>query len=162
MGKIASAALVLALLCAGRSSGQVASSQLIEHSREYDGKAVEYSGELIGEPLRRADHLWINVSDGDNAIGIWVRRSFMPPVRYFGTYSARGDTVLVRGLFHKSCPEHGGDMDIHAEAIAVVAPGEARQHRVKAASLAWVLGLFALALPAFVAWRRRERFLGGT
>jgi hypothetical protein len=161
MGKIASAALALALLCAGRSSGQVASSQLIERSREHDGKLVEYRGELIGEPLRRADHLWINVSDGGSAIGIWVRRSVMPAVRYFGSYSARGDTVLVRGLFHKSCPEHGGDMDIHAEAIAVVAPGEPKQHRVKAASLIWALGLFAPALLAFVSWRRRERFLGG-
>jgi len=135
---------------------------LIEHSREYDGKSVEYRGELIGEPMRRGDHIWINVSDGGNAIGIWVRRSIMPVVRYFGSYSRRGDTVLVRGLFHKSCPQHGGDMDIHAEAVAPVVPGEPKRHPVKAASLAWAMGAFALAFPAFVLWRRRERFLGGT
>jgi hypothetical protein len=162
MAKIASVALVLALLGSGNSSGQAASSQLIERAREYDGKPVEYRGELIGEPLRRGDHLWINVSDGDKAIGIWVRRSAMPAVRHFGSYSVRGDTVLVRGLFHTSCPEHGGDMDIHAEAIINVARGETKRHQVKAVSLAWALGLFTLAFLAFVSWRRRERFLGGT
>ncbi len=162
MGKIAPIALVLALLGSAGSSAQVSSNQLIERARAYDGKPVEYRGELIGEPMRRGDHLWINVSDGGLAIGVWVLRSAMPAVRHFGAYSARGDTVLVRGLFHKGCPEHGGDMDIHAEAISIVAPGETKRHQVKAASLAWALGLCTLAFLALLYWRRRERFLGGT
>jgi len=162
MGKIAPVALALVLLGSASWSGQVSSSQLIERSREYDGRPVEYQGELIGEPMPRGDHIWINVSDGSNAIGIWVRQSIMPAVRYFGAYSVRGDTVLVRGLFHRSCPEHDGDMDIHAEAISIVAPGETERHQVKAASLAWALGLCTLAFLALLSWRRRERFLGGT
>jgi hypothetical protein len=162
MGKIAPVALVLVLLGSAGWPSQVSSSQLIERSREYDGKPVEYGGELIGEPMRRGGHLWINVSNGGLAIGVWVPKSAMPAVRYYGAYSARGDTVLVGGLFHKSCPEHGGDMDIHAESIIVVTPGETIRHQVKTASLAWALGLCALALLAFLSWRRRERFLGGT
>ncbi len=161
MGKIAAIATLLALLASAGWSDPVSSRQLIEHSREYDGKPVEFRGELIGESMRRGEHLWINVSDGDSAIGVWVPRSAVPAVRYFGAYSVRGDTVLVRGLFHRSCPEHGGDMDIHAEAITIVAPGETVSHLLKPAAMAWASGLCALALLAFLLWRRRERFLGG-
>ncbi len=162
MGKIATVALLLALLGWASWSDPVSSRQLIGHSRDFDGKPVEFKGELVGEPMRRGDHLWLNVSDGDSAIGIWVPAPAMPAVRYFGAYSVRGDTVLVYGLFHRSCPEHGGDMDIHAEAITIVAPGEAVSHLLKPAAMAWASGLCALALLAFLFWRRRERFLGRT
>jgi len=162
MGKIAPVALLLALLSPAGWADLVSSRQLIERSREYDGKPIELKGELIGEPMRRGDHLWLNVSDGDSAIGVWVLRSAVPAVRYFGVYSVRGDTVLVRGLFHRSCPEHGGDMDIHAEAITIVAPGETVSHLLKPAAMAWASGLCALALLAFLLWWRRERLLGRT
>ena len=162
MGKIATVALLLALLGSAGWSDPVSSRQLIGHSRQFDGRPVEFRGELIGEPMRRGDHLWLNVSDGDSAIGVWVLRSAVPAVRYFGVYSVRGDTVLVRGLFHRSCPEHGGDMDIHAEAITIVAPGETVSHLLKPAAMAWASGLCALGLLSFLLWRRRERFLGGT
>jgi hypothetical protein len=162
MGKIAPVALLLALLGSAGWSDQVSSRQLIESSRQFDGKPVKFKGELIGEPMRRGGHLWLNVSDGDFALGVWAPLSALPAVRHFGMYSARGDTVLVRGLFHRSCPEHGGDMDIHAEAITIVAPGETIRHQVKASSAAWALGLCGLALLSFLLWRRRERYLGRT
>jgi hypothetical protein len=162
MGKIAKLVFLLALLGSAGWSDPVSSRQLIGHSRDFDGKPVEFKGELIGEPMRRGDHLWLNVSDGDSAIGVWVLRSVVPAVRYFGVYSVRGDTVLVYGLFHRNCPEHGGDMDIHAESITIVAPGETVSHLLKPAAMAWASGLCALALIAFLFWRRRERFLGRT
>jgi hypothetical protein len=53
-------------------------------------------------------------------------------------------------------------MDIHAEAVFPVAAGEMNRYEIKAASAAWASGLLVFALLAFVAWRRRERFFGGT
>jgi hypothetical protein len=144
-------------LSAGSAFGQVSSSRLIEEARAFDGQTVEYSGELIGEPLPRSDNVWINVHDGSNALGVWVGREVLPAVRYFGSYRASGDWVRVRGVFHRSCPEHGGDMDIHAVHIERLAAGELTRHPVRADRAAEAAGLLVFGGVVFLLWRKREK-----
>ena len=38
-------------------------------------------------------------------------------------YYQFGDTIRVKGIFHKNCPEHNGESDIHAQALAVIKKG---------------------------------------
>lgn len=109
----------------GALAQQVSSADLIDHAAAYDGKTVVFKGEVIGDRMVRNEYAWINVNDGANAMGIWVRRELAGAITLTGGYTAQGDTVQVLGVFHRSCLEHGGDMDIHAQSLEVVKKGAA-------------------------------------
>jgi hypothetical protein len=102
----------------------VGSLELINNAKQYDGKTVIYQGEAIGDIMIRADHAWIHLNDGYIAIGVWVRKDGLKDIAYLGNYRAKGDIIEVTGVFHRCCPEHGGDLDIHAWEIRKIAPGE--------------------------------------
>jgi len=95
----------------------ISSSELIKNAKDYDGKTVLYGGEVIGDIMRRGDFAWINVNDGQNAIGVWIDASMLKEITYTGSYRSKGDVVDIAGEFHRACPEHGGDLDIHARAL---------------------------------------------
>lgn len=101
----------------------VSSTELINNAKLYDGKEVKYSGEAIGDVMARGAFAWANINDGANAVGIWVSRSLAGNIGYTGSYKSIGDAVEVVGTFHRACPEHGGDLDIHAQALRRAAPG---------------------------------------
>jgi len=151
--------VTLLVLPAGAFAG-VSSAELIEKGAEYDGKPVDYTGEVIGDTMHRGDHLWVNVSDGQNALGVWIASDALPAIRHFGTYRARGDMVRIQGIFHRACAEHGGDMDLHAATVAVVTPGASTPHEVQGTSLILAGDLLFTSLVAFLLWRRREKVQG--
>ena len=137
--------------------GQVGSAGLIERAKELDGREVNFVGEAIGEPMRRGDHVWLNLLDSGGAIGIWAKRAYLPAIRFFGSAAARGDTLRVRGIFHRSCQEHGGDLDIHAMALEVVARGELTPVTLHGGRMALAAGLLLAAAVAFLLWRARQK-----
>jgi len=100
------------------------SSELINNAKQMDGQRVIYKGEVIGEVMIRGDFAWINLNDGVNAVGIWVNRGLIKDVFYAGSYKFRGDILEIEGIFHRSCPEHGGDFDIHADIVRKVESGK--------------------------------------
>lgn len=99
------------------------SLDLLNNAKQYDGKTVNYKGEVIGDVMIRGDYAWVHVNDGTIAIGIWAPKSLIKGIRYAGDYHKKGDTVEVSGTFHQSCSEHGGDLDIHASEIKKVTSG---------------------------------------
>jgi len=103
----------------------VTSSQLIENAKQYDNQSVVFQGEAIGEVMRRGNFAWVNINDGTNAIGIWVSEEMSKEINYLGSYKAKGDILEVEGIFHRACPQHGGDMDIHAQVIKKIQAGHA-------------------------------------
>jgi hypothetical protein len=112
------------LLVAGRPGEAASSNELIAEAKLFDGAHVLYGGEIIGEVLRRGDHAWINVYDGNNAIGVWVPSVLLQNVKHTGGYKWLGDRIRVHGIFHRACLEHGGALDIHAQDLLVVEPGQ--------------------------------------
>ncbi len=114
-------------------------------------------GEAIGESMRRGSHVWLNLLDAGGAIGIWAKGADLPAIRYFGSAAARGDTLRVRGIFHRSCPEHGGDLDIHAAALEVAARGELKRETLHAGRMALAAGLLLAAAAVFLSWRRKQK-----
>jgi hypothetical protein len=147
--------LLLILLLLSISFAQpVPSTDLINNAKEYDAKIVVYAGEVIGDIMQRGDFAWINVNDGQNALGIWANNSLVKDIVYTGSYKSTGDTVEVTGVFHRACPEHGGDLDIHAQAIRKTTPGRSVQRKLNPGkrnlvivllgvlSLIWILSLF--------------------
>lgn len=108
----------------------VSSSEMINNAKLYDGKVVTYTGEVIGDIMARSDYAWMNVNDGKNAIGIWLKASLAEDISYTGSYKSIGDVVEISGVFHHACPEHGGDLDIHAISIRKIATGRLIQERL--------------------------------
>lgn len=98
-------------ICLGEPA--VSSTELIEHAKEYDGRAVVFEGEVIGEVMVRGGYAWVNVKDAPGAIGVWISRDMAKDIKYAGAYNVRGDSVSVRGVFNRACIAHGGDLDIH-------------------------------------------------
>jgi hypothetical protein len=99
------------------------SLELINDAKEYDNKTVSYKGEVIGDIMIRGDHAWLHVYDGIIAIGIWAPKTMIGDIHYAGDYHKKGDIVEVSGVFHRSCLEHGGDLDIHASEIKKITSG---------------------------------------
>jgi len=136
--------------CAGY--GQIlASLDLLNNAKKYDNKIVTYKGEVIGDIMPRGNYAWLHVNDGAVALGIWVPEAMVRDILYAGDYHKKGDIVEVTGVFHVDCPEHGGDLDIHASGIKIVSSGAAvirpvsrKKIHIGAYSLIAVLLLYVL------------------
>jgi len=118
-----SALSLLFLFCSACHAQSLSSTELINKAKELDGKEVVYQGEVIGDIMRRGDFAWVNVNDGQNAIGIWADYALTKDITYRGSYKFKGDIVEVSGIFHRACPEHGGDLDMHAQALRLIEAG---------------------------------------
>jgi len=116
---------IFSVFCADGFAQEISSNELIANAKFYDGKIVEYAGEPVGSLLSRGDFCWLNVHDGSNAIGIWMPRHMADVVKHVGRYGIRGDLIRVVGIFSRSCPEHGGGLDIHAQKVEVLKEGYA-------------------------------------
>lgn len=108
----------------------VTSNDLINKAGDFDGEKIVYTGEVIGDILSRGEYSWINVSDGSNAIGVWVKSDDISAIDSLGGYTTHGDTVRITGVFNRACPMHGGDMDIHAVSIEIIQEGYKVSHPV--------------------------------
>ncbi|HNX80791.1 MAG TPA: DNA-binding protein [Candidatus Omnitrophota bacterium] len=102
----------------------VSSSVLIHAAKEMDGTTVLFEGEVIGDIMRRGTYAWVNIHDGINAIGCWMPFAMAQTIAYTGNYKTKGDWVAVSGEFHRACPMHGGDLDIHAHGLKIVRGGQ--------------------------------------
>jgi len=161
MAKISVLFLIAVLLIPGTAWAQpvqVSSSDLIEKAKALDLREVVYHGEVIGDIMKRGERTWINVSDGANAIGIFVHTSDLGNVSIPGRYKMQGDEVSITGIFHRACPEHGGDMDIHADSINMSASGYRVSYEIEAWKViaAAVLTLANLALVFHIIRKRRR------
>lgn len=127
------------------------SLDLLNNTKEYDDKTVNYKGEVIGDVMIRGDYAWLHVNDGSIAIGVWAPKMMIQDIRYAGDYHKKGDIVEVFGTFHRSCLEHGGDLDIHASEIKKITSGNLivqlisrKKVYIGAYSLIFVLLFYAL------------------
>jgi hypothetical protein len=130
------------------SATAVTSTDLIENALTLDGQTITYTGEVIGDLMPRGDHAWVNISDGSNAIGVWIDADMLSMISMVGRYGQIGDMLQVTGVFHRACQEHGGDMDIHADQIVILQKG----HAVKGAVSGWkaILAIVFAALDGII------------
>jgi hypothetical protein len=117
-------AISIILFCwTGCYAQGISSTELINKAREYDGKNIVYAGEVVGDVMTRGDFVWVNINDGENAIGVWLDKELAKEIQFTGSYHARGDRLEIAGVFHRNCIQHGGDMDIHAQDMRKISPG---------------------------------------
>jgi len=144
---VLSFSLALCILCSTLGSAfaqTVSSTELINRAKDYDGRTVSYSGEVIGDIMVRGGHAWINVGDGENAIGVWLDKNLIKDIKYTGSYKSRGDWIQVSGVFHRACSQHGGDLDIHAQNISIVNPGRPIKHYLSLGKINLTIILFGV------------------
>jgi hypothetical protein len=136
--------------------GAVYSSKaLIDNAKVLDGKKVVYRGEAVTAIMKRGEYAWININDGDNAIGVWCKGYMLLPVQHLGGYKFRGDMLEVEGVFSRACPEHGGELDIHADKVKIISMGFAVNERASPPKLALTVLLLLATIAATVIFRKR-------
>lgn len=121
-------------------------NDLIENAKELDGQEVTVQGEAIGEGMDRGNYSWININDGTNAIGIWLDKSEADKVSNYGNYKYIGDTVKIRGIFHRACKEHGGEADLHSNLLEIVKDGYKVKEQITSVKIISAVILIPLAL----------------
>jgi hypothetical protein len=129
-------------VCFGQT---VPSAELIARAKNFDNKTVTYSGEVIGDVMKRGDFAWINVNDGANAIGVWVTADMEKAIGLTGGFKHAGDRVEIIGTFNRACVQHGGDLDIHAQTVRVVDPGAPKGCGIDKAKKDWAIKLLGVA-----------------
>jgi len=124
----------------------IASAELIANTRQYDGKTVSFQGEVIGDIMPREKFVWMNVSDGQNAIGVWAIADLIQGILYSASYTTIGDQVKIRGTFNRRCSQHGGDLDIHALSVEKINSGMGIHETINKVKLFLVILLGGLCL----------------
>lgn len=129
--RILAAFFFVSALCGGVYAGpaEVPSSALLSDPGLYDGRTISFEGEIIGDIMKQGRYAWINVSDGRAAIGVFTAADNVKGLSA-GGYKRRGDIVRVRGEFHRACPRHGGDMDIHADSVTVLIKSSVKEELI--------------------------------
>ncbi|MDD2690051.1 MAG: DNA-binding protein [Candidatus Omnitrophica bacterium] len=122
----------------------LSSTELINNAKQLDGRTVVYEGEVIGDIMVRGNYAWLNVNDADNAIGIWMNAALIKDIVYSGSYKSAGDIVEIVGVFHRACPEHGGDLDIHAQGLRKISSGKLFKEKLNLGKRNYALVLFAI------------------
>lgn len=148
MGKIKYILCVLTILILFNTNAfaaEIKSQQLIDNAKKYDGMEITYTGEAIGDIMVRGNYAWININDGDNAIGVWVPSSETKKISFTGSYKYNGDKIRVTGIFHRACKDHGGDFDIHSDYLQVIVKGSGKMQPMSNAKKNWAAGLMLLS-----------------
>lgn len=114
---------------------------LIDKSVELDKQEVVIEAEAVGERMIRGSHSWINVNDSTNSMGVWLDDKNADKIRNFGSYSHQGDIVRIKGIFNRSCKEHGGDMDLHSIEVEVIKEGKENVIKVESKKKNLAIGL---------------------
>ncbi len=124
-------------------------TDLIENAKENDLKEVTIEGEIIGDVFYKGDFVWINVSDGINAIGVWIPKELAKGLSHPGDYNHKGDFVQITGNFNRACSEHLGETDIHFNNFVVSKKGESVSHPVDMKKLKITACIFLAAIILF-------------
>lgn len=140
------------------SAQNVKTEELFKDFKSFDGKLVVVEGEVVGDIIYHRSGAWINVNDdvyarksiaegnkpqGPNSgIGIWISKKDAKKIRYAGDYFHKGDIVRVEGIFNSNCPEHNGEVDIHARELVIVEPGRRIKHEIDVKLAVIAIGMF--------------------
>ncbi len=133
----------------------LSSAKLIEKAKEFDGRTVVYEGEAMTAVQKRGEYAWINVNDGNNAIGIWCRTRDLATIKFLGGYKRKGDTLLAEGVFNRACHVHGGEMDMHAESVQITKKGYIIKEYVDTNRVVLAASFFLSTLVIVAIFRRR-------
>lgn len=147
--------LFLSVLVANCYAVTWSSNELIEKSKELNGRKLNYKGELVTAILDRGEYSWINLNDGSNAIGVWCKSSSLDGVKFAGDYKNHGDIIEVNGTFNRACSIHNGELDIHADTVRIVKEGHSFTRTIDLKKINFTIALFAFIILIVIIFRKR-------
>lgn len=138
--------LILSLLCSNVvKAGTLptyTSIELIEQAKSLNQTEVIYQGEVIGDVLFRGEQAWLSVSDGANTIAVYVPIQLLPDDLALGRYLYTGDIISVKGILHRACQNHGGDLDLHITDLDRLSVGY--EQEIEFPAFIWIIaGIFS-------------------
>lgn len=151
--------------------GRVGSGEVIRCPDAFDGQAVVYIGEVIGDVLRRDGGAWVLMNDdayslevgpldshgefrGTNSgLSVWLEGDLADLVERPGGSDWRGDVLRVRGVVRRTDPADGGGLTLRAFDASVLAPAVPLSRPVNRPQ-AVTAGLLAVAALGAVAYER--------
>lgn len=126
---------------------------LVSKNTSMDGRFVVLEGEIISEPIERRDGCWVNVTDGNMAIGVFFKDcNQTKSVKIWGQHLFKGDTVRIEGKVYSADKLTDGELDIQGETLVVVEPG----HPITIPIPFWkiILAIFLSATALYLAYER--------
>lgn len=157
--------------------GRVTSGEVVACPAAFDGHAVIYAGEVIGDVLHRDGGAWVLVNDDDYALevgpldshgefrgtnsglSVWLEGDLAHLVERPGGPRWRGDVLLLRGVVRRADPADGGGLTLRAFEAEVLAPAVPLSRPVNRpqAIAAGLLSLIAVGMVGYerVVARRR-------
>ncbi len=118
--------------------------------QEFSGQSITIEGEVVGEPLKDPQGVWVNIVSGSKQIGVFSSdKNMVDLITHWGSYRYRGDYLQVKGVFYKDCPVHQIS-DLHLEALRVIDQGQRREFVISAQKkrLAMMLSIICLTTAA--------------
>lgn len=162
---------------AWQNPNTISSAALIESPKKFNEKGIDFIGEAIGESMTRdrgtsREGAWVHLNDDaymyravdagaslsgyNSGMPVWVTPAALAKeIKNYGGYNHNGDVVKVQGVFHAACKQHGGDMDIHATSLQVVATGLPIVHPVPHWKMLVALAMALLALAMWIVNKRK-------
>lgn len=147
--------LIMALFTVNCYAVTWSSNELIEKAKELNGRKLTYKGEAITAILNRGEYSWVNLNDGFNAIGVWCKSSSLGEVKFIGDYKNIGDKLEVTGIFNRACSMHNGELDIHADKVAIIKRGHLVNRPISVERLQSASALFMVVLIIVIVFRRK-------
>lgn len=129
-------------------------------NRALDDSDVRFTGEVVGDVVKASQEgcKWANVSGAANTvISTFVTDGQAELIQNTGSYHATGTTLRITGTYHVACPEHQGELDVHATSVEVLDNGGPVIHLLVPNRLSFALslcGIAAVLLAAFLVVRR--------
>lgn len=132
--------------------------EMLQSTAGSDGMRVTFSAEAVGEAINGAnDHYWVNVADRGHVIGVFMTPEQKDLVENWGGYGSKGSELRIIGILHTSCDDHNGELDVHAEMVAVISPGGSYTTEVSTSKMHLAIGLCAAGLVVWIAYLVRRR-----
>jgi len=124
----------------------VSLEEILNAPAEFDSKAVEIEAEVIGNPLKGVNGVWLNVKSGESNIGVFsLDAAVLESIKYWGSYGQKGDKLKIKGIFYKNCPLHQIS-DIHLNSLAVIEKGCENKMAVSSERIRLAVMLFIICL----------------
>jgi hypothetical protein len=126
-------------------------SRLAEVDEDLDGKLVTFIGEVIGEPVTTSDgSKWVQLrSSSGSAILVSMDSEMAEMIKNYGSYSVKGSTLRVTGIYRVADPDNLGSLDVTAYSVSLVDAGGAQTEEVNHTMLVVAIVALAVALALF-------------
>lgn len=134
---------------------------LVSINRALNDNQVSFEGEAVGDIVNGGESSkWVNVMGASNAvISVFMTDDQASLVDDLGGYHSSGTHLKITGVYHIACPEHQGELDVHASNVEVTKVGELTEHRISPVRFEAAVVICVAALVVLGAYVLTRRYI---